>query len=77
MVLITQPKKDEFRAFNPACTHNGFQVDKIQGKNISCPVHGALFDTTTGAVQRGPARSPLQKYTLTKEGTSLYVTLSK
>ncbi len=77
MVLVTQPKKDEFRAFNPACTHRGFQISQIQGKNMVCPIHGAMFDTTTGAVQRGPAQIPLKKYTLTVENKALYVTLSK
>jgi len=76
MVLVTQPKKDVFRAFNPACTHNGFQINQIQGKNMVCPIHGAMFDTTTGAVQRGPAQFPLQKYTLTVDNKTLYVTIA-
>lgn len=77
MVLITQPKKDVFRAFNPACTHLGTQVSKIEGTNVRCISHNALFDTNSGAVKRGPAALPLQKYTLTTEGNSLYVTFSK
>jgi len=77
MILITQPKKDVFRAFNPTCTHLGTQVNSIQGKNISCPSHGAMFDTTTGSVQRGPATMPLQKYTLTREANNLFVTIAK
>ena len=77
MVLITQPKKEVFRAFNPACTHLGTQVRKIEGTNIRCTSHGALFDTNSGAVKRGPATVALQKYTLSVESKNIYVTLTK
>ena len=73
MVLITQPKAGTFRAFNPACTHEGFQIDGVQGKNLVCPVHGAQFDSTSGAVKRGPARTSLKQYKLTKTGTTIYI----
>jgi nitrite reductase/ring-hydroxylating ferredoxin subunit len=75
-VLITQPKSGVFRAFNPACTHQGFRINSINGTNIICPIHRAQFDTTTGNVTRGPATSPLQKYTLSVESNSIYVTLN-
>jgi len=76
MVLITQPKKDVFRAFNPACTHAGTQVSKIEGTNIRCTSHNALFDLNSGKVTRGPAGLPLQKYTLTVDKKTVYVTLT-
>jgi nitrite reductase/ring-hydroxylating ferredoxin subunit len=75
-VLITQPKSGVFRAFNPACTHQGFRLNSISGTNIVCPIHRAQFDTTTGNVTRGPANLPLQKYTLSVESNSIYVTLN-
>jgi nitrite reductase/ring-hydroxylating ferredoxin subunit len=75
-ILITQPKAGVFRAFNPACTHQGFRLGSISGSNIVCPIHRATFDTTTGKVTRGPAQVPLQKYTLTVENNSLFVALS-
>lgn len=73
MVLITQPKAGVFRAFNPACTHEGFQINGVQGKNLVCPVHQAQFDMTTGAVRRGPARRALGQYKLTRTGTTIYI----
>ncbi len=75
-ILITQPKSGVFRAFNPACTHQGFRLNSISGTNIICPIHRAQFDTTTGNVTRGPAQIPLQKYTLTVENKNLFVTLN-
>jgi nitrite reductase/ring-hydroxylating ferredoxin subunit len=75
-VLVTQPKSGLFRAFNPACTHQGFRLNGINGSNLVCPIHGAQFDTTTGNVTRGPAQIPLQKYTLSVENKIIYVTLN-
>lgn len=76
-VMITQPKAGVFRAFNPACTHLGIRLNRISGTNILCEMgHGARFDSNTGNVTRGPAQKPLQKYTLTVEKNTIYVTLN-
>ena len=75
-VLITQPKSEVFRAFNPACTHEGFPIGSISGTNMICKRHGATFDTSTGKATRGPANIPLQKYTLTVENKNIFITLS-
>ena len=75
-ILITQPKSGVFRAFNPACTHEGYRVGSISGTNIICKKHGATFDTNSGNATRGPANIPLQKYTLSVESKNIYVTLS-
>ena len=75
MVLITQPKAGVFRAFDQRCTHEGFAVNKIEGKNLICQAHGAMFDTTTGAVKRGPARRALTRYTVSIEKKLVYVTI--
>ena len=75
MVLITQPKAGVFRAFNPSCTHQGATLGGINGTNLICNLHGATFNTSTGAPTGGPARSPLGKYTLTQTGTTLYISI--
>ncbi len=75
MVLITQPKVGVFRAFDQRCTHEGFAVNKIEGRNLICQAHGAMFDTTTGAVKRGPARRALTRYTVSVEKKMVYVTI--
>lgn len=75
MVLITQPKAGVFRAFDQRCTHDGYAVNKIEGKNLICQAHGALFDMNTGAVKRGPARRALTKYTVSVEKKFVYVTI--
>ncbi len=75
MVLITQPKKGVFRAFDQRCTHDGYAVNSIEGKNLICQAHGALFDIDSGAVKRGPARRSLTKFTVTVEKNFVYVTI--
>lgn len=75
MVLITQPKKNVFRAFDQRCTHNGYAVNSIEGKNLICQAHGALFDMDSGLVRRGPARRSLTKYTVSVEKNFVYLTI--
>jgi Rieske Fe-S protein len=57
--VITQPTKNSFRAFSKVCTHQGCDVNKVQGRLISCPCHGSQFSITDGAPQSGPAPKPL------------------
>jgi Rieske Fe-S protein len=57
--VITQPTKNSFRAFSKVCTHQGCDVNKVEGGLISCPCHGSQFSITDGGVQNGPAPKPL------------------
>jgi len=71
---IMQPKAGTFLAYSAICTHEGCIVNYDAGNKIfACPCHGAQFDPTTGIPSRGPAQSPLQKFTITVSGTDLYL----
>ncbi len=71
---IMQPKAGTFLAYSAICTHEGCIVNFDKGNNIfACPCHGAQFDTASGAPTRGPAQTPLQKFTITASGTDLYL----
>ena len=76
-ILITQPRKDVFRAFKNACTHQGAPLgsQKLNSGALMCNQHGATFDGNSGAVKGGPATRALTKYTATKTGTYIYVTI--
>ena len=74
-ILITQPKKGVFRAFDPTCTHAGCQLSGMSGTNLVCNCHGATFNTDTGAATGGPARTPLTKIKVAVSGGSVRVTL--
>jgi Rieske Fe-S protein len=60
-VVVTQPKKDEYRAFSAVCTHVGCILNEVADGTIDCPCHGGKFTITTGAVVAGPPPIPLPK----------------
>ena len=75
-LLVTQPKKGVFRAFDIHCTHQTWVVlGQVKGSNIVCANHGSKFSTDTGAVTQGPARTRLKKYVVTVSGTQVSVTI--
>ncbi len=53
-----------FFATQEACTHQAGPLSEgtLDGKCITCPIHGSQFDVTTGAVLRGPATQPIKTY---------------
>lgn len=75
LVLVTQPRKGTFRAFDQRCTHEGSAVNKLQGKNLMCQKHGATFDPYSGYVKRGPASRPLTKFTVSVVKNFIYITI--
>jgi nitrite reductase/ring-hydroxylating ferredoxin subunit len=54
-VLITNVNGN-YHAIADRCTHKGGDLSKgsLDGNIITCPVHGARFDVTTGKVISGP-----------------------
>jgi thiosulfate dehydrogenase [quinone] large subunit len=58
--ILLQPRSGSFLAYTAVCTHEGCTVS-YDGRQFSCPCHGATFDATTGDVTGGPARGPLTK----------------
>ncbi|MER7843554.1 Rieske (2Fe-2S) protein [Kitasatospora sp. NPDC096077] len=75
-IVVTQPAAGEYKAFSAKCTHAGCIVDQVKNQQIQCPCHGSRFAIADGAVQDGPAPSPLPAYTVTVEGGNLKVTPS-
>jgi 3-phenylpropionate/trans-cinnamate dioxygenase ferredoxin subunit len=57
------------------CTHDGGPLDQgeLQGCQIMCPRHGALFDVTSGRALTPPAVMPLETYTVRVEGDDVFV----
>ncbi len=59
-----------FYATQDACTHVGGPLSEgdLDGKTVTCFLHGSQFDVSNGAVLAGPARDPLRTYQVVIEG---------
>lgn len=73
-IIILRTGHDSFVAFSAVCTHKGgiVKYDASQ-KVFLCPKHGSTFDTATGDVTNGPAKTPLPKYPAKGSASSVTV----
>src|SRR5437870_7875325 len=64
-----------FHALDNSCTHVGGPLceGEIDGAEVTCPWHGAVFDVTTGAVLGPPAGAPVSRYNVRIEGPDIAV----
>jgi len=69
---------DLFFALRDFCPHLGYSLasGELTDKVIRCPLHNALFDVTTGALLRGPSKSPATTYPIKVEGEDVFVGLT-
>jgi nitrite reductase/ring-hydroxylating ferredoxin subunit len=72
-ILITQPKRGEFRGFSAVCTHAGFVMNNVANSEIKCDNHGALYSADDGSVISGPAPRALGKVEVTVDGDDVLV----
>ncbi len=73
-VLVTQPRKGVWRAFDARCTHEQVPVAGAANNVVVCNMHGAKFNADTGAATAGPARRSLTKFKVAVSGTNVRVT---
>ncbi len=73
-VLVTQPRKGVWRAFDARCTHENVPVAGAASNVVVCNMHGAKFNADTGAATSGPARRSLANFKVAVSGTNVRVT---
>jgi len=64
-----------FHAIDNTCTHVGGPLceGEIDGAEVTCPWHGAIFDVTTGQVLGPPAAQSVTRYDVRVNGSALEV----
>lgn len=73
-VAAVRTGASSFLALGMSCTHQGTKVN-ISGQGFFCPNHGAQFNSS-GAVTRGPAASPLYRYSAVYDAGAGTLTVS-
>jgi 3-phenylpropionate/trans-cinnamate dioxygenase ferredoxin component len=64
-----------YYATDDTCTHRGALLSEgdLEGQEIICPLHGAVFDVTNGEVVEPPASDPLTCYNVRVSGNEIFV----
>jgi len=62
-----------FYAIDDTCTHRGGPLSEgsLDGKEVTCPWHGAIYDVITGEVLSPPAPKGVARYNVRVEGTDI------
>jgi len=65
----------KYYAIDNTCTHRGGPLAEgaLEGKEVTCPWHGAVFDVTTGEVLGPPAPQPVSRYKTRISGNDIEV----
>ncbi|TMG74094.1 MAG: non-heme iron oxygenase ferredoxin subunit [Betaproteobacteria bacterium] len=65
----------KYYAIDNTCTHRGGPLAEgaLEGKEVTCPWHGAVFDVTTGEVLGPPAPKPVSRYEVRVSGKDIEV----
>jgi len=64
-----------FYAIGDACTHRGGSLSRgtLEGTTVTCPLHRATFDVTTGRNLTPPAPGVVRSYKVRVEGNDVEV----
>jgi len=64
-----------FTAFPDSCTHaqSALSGSPIEDGIVTCPLHGAKFDVTTGQAKSFPATEPVKMIEVKLEGENVLV----
>ena len=64
-----------YYAIDDTCTHRGGPLSEgeVEGTIVTCPLHGATFDVTTGYVLGPPASNGVARYDVEVEGNDIKI----
>lgn len=67
-IIVVRTSETTVAAFSSKCTHWGCELPLPVNGIITCPCHGAMYNTN-GKVTHGPAKKDLQPFSATLEGS--------
>ncbi len=76
VIIVVRTGDTTFVVLSAICTHQGTEVGLPSNNVITCPNHGSQFNAANGNVVRGPAASPLPKFTASYNSNDNTVTIS-
>ena len=64
-----------FYAIDDTCTHRGGPLSEgvLEGSQVTCPWHGAIYDVTTGDALGPPAPNGVARYNVRVEASNIEV----
>lgn len=64
-----------FYAIDDTCTHRGGPLSEgeIEGEQVTCPLHGAIYNIKSGEVLGPPAPKGVARYNVRVAGTDIEV----
>ena len=68
--------KGEFLSIADTCSHAMAYLSEgelLEGCQVQCPDHGAIFDLKTGEALALPAVSPVERYQVVIDGDDVYI----
>lgn len=72
--IVVYRVEDGLYATDNVCSHAFALLSDgwLEGETVECPLHGALFNIKTGAVERGPAECSVGTYKVKEEDGLVY-----
>lgn len=69
----------KFHAISDTCTHMGGPLSDgdLDGEQVRCPLHGAIFNVVTGEVDNPPAREGVRAHEVRISGNDILVGAAK
>ncbi len=74
-VCVVRCKDGSIYAVRDECSHASIPLSDgpVEGRQIVCPWHGAMFDLKTGRATCGPAVDPIRCFAVTCEGETVRI----
>jgi Rieske Fe-S protein len=73
-ICVYRFSENDYKALLMRCTHQGTEL-QVFGDRLQCPAHGSEF-SNTGAVQNGPADTPLRTFKVSVLPDAIKIKLS-